>query len=686
MGPGLLALILSSLALDFFIVGPGVLFDVTTPADAFVVGAYTVLWLAFCAIASRTYRRTEADRRRALIAEAASRQSDRIEQATRALSHARTHAAAIEAALQEPLHALGARAGMLLLVGPDARTLEVARAVGYGDAERDECVPAAARGRTPASDAVGRGAPVILESSGAYATEYGSGPRARKCGAVVCVPLLVGSRVTAVVQLEFPTPRTFNAEDRAYLDVLAPRAAQALDRMHEFESALQARDEAEALRARADQELAERQKMESALRASETRYRTLAARTGRLHGLAAALSEAVTLKAVARAVIEHGRKVLGAASGEVLRLADGELETLYSDVPAEPGHDDRIAIEPGLCATAAIETREPVYVATFDEWQSRFPRSAAIAADGGYVSSATLPLLVDAAPTGVLAFHFTAPVNFDQEYRALLRSVEQHCAQALDRARLYETAQQARADAETANRLKDEFVSIVSHELRTPLNAILGWTSMLQQRTLDDSTAERALQSITDNAARQARLVEDLLDFSRMQSGRMTLDVQDVDLRSLLRGVVESIVPTAVAGSIQLDLEPVPPIPLRGDPRRLEQIFFNLLGNAMKFTPAGGRVAIAVRQLTAAVTVRVTDTGEGIDPAFLPHIFDAFRQAEPGTGRRHGGVGLGLSIARELAEAHKGSIAAESAGVGHGATFIVTLPIAGTAATAATVH
>jgi signal transduction histidine kinase len=388
-------------------------------------------------------------------------------------------------------------------------------------------------------------------------------------------------------------------------------------------------------------------------------------------------------------VVQHGRNVLGAASGDVLLLADGAFEILYSDVPRDSTYVARIPLEPGLCATDVVERREPVFVASFDEWQERYSRSAAIAADGGYVSSATLPLLVDGAPIGVLAFHFTAPVNFDDEYRALLRSVEQHCSQALDRARLYEAAQQARADAETANRLKDEFVSVVSHDLRTPLNAILGWASMLQDGSLEPAMSKRALQSIHDNATRQLRLVEDLLDLSRLQSGRMALTIEEVDLRGLLRGVVESIVPVAAGRNLQLDVEAIPPLKLRGDTRRLEQVFFNLLGNAVKFTPEGGRVAVAVRDLSGAVEIKVIDTGVGIDPTFLPHVFDAFRQADADAAGRHGGVGLGLSIARELIEAHKGSITAESAGVGHGAAFIVRLPTAGpgmTAAAGPTIH
>jgi signal transduction histidine kinase len=183
------------------------------------------------------------------------------------------------------------------------------------------------------------------------------------------------------------------------------------------------------------------------------------------------------------------------------------------------------------------------------------------------------------------------------------------------------------------------------------------------------------LRSIHDNATRQARLIDELLDFSRIVSGRLSLSLEDVDLRALLRGVVESIIPSAVAAGIDLDLPAMPPLHVHGDAQRLEQVFFNLLGNALKFTPSGGRIAISTRTGDGVVEVRVSDTGAGIDPAILPHVFDRFRQADEASARLHGGLGLGLSIAKELVEAHKGRIAAESAGKGQGSTFIVVLPL-----------
>ncbi len=679
-GPGLFALLSSALAIDFFLMAPGGFLDFQSSTQALEFVAFCAGWLAFCVGAERVSRRTTRDRERCVEAERGAKQADRIAQLTAALSQARTPAAVIEATVQEPLHALNADAGLLVLLNDEARSLTVARMVGYRPEEREHRTEASLADKAPASDAIGRGAPVVIESPRAFAAEY---PEAsdkaggEPFGAIVAVPLLVGSRVVAVVQFEFREPRTFSTDDREYMFALGPRAAQALDRTWQHESALRGRAESESLRARAADELSERQNVESALRASEARYRALAARTTRMHDLAAALSESVTLQAVAHAVVKRGCVAVGATNGEVTLLAEEGtcFETLYSDAAGRRDADRRLPVESGLCATEAVETRRPVFIASFNEWQEQYWRSASIAADGGYVSSATLPLLVEGSVMGVLAFHFTAPVNFDEDYKVLLVSVAHHCAQALDRARLYESAQRARAEAETANRLKDEFVSIVSHELRTPLNAMLGWTSMLQQGSLDNSTSSRALQSIHDNATRQMKLIDELLDFSRLKSGRMRLDMEEIDLRDLLKGIVESIIPSAAGNGLELDLAPVPALKVHGDPRRLEQVFFNLLGNALKFTPRGGRISVGVRVVDGLAEIYVTDTGSGIEPAFLPHVFDRFRQADSAR-RRADGVGLGLSIAKELVEAHDGRITAESAGTGRGSTFVVTLPIA----------
>jgi len=689
--PGLFTLALSALAADYFIVEPGSILSFRSVADAVVFILYIIGWSIFCFAAGRVYRRSEIDREKREAAERALAMAERSTQMTTALAQARTPRTAMEAIIQEPLHALGADAGMILVVSGDTSAVEPARIVGYTHDEQEIVRQITLSEKSPIADAIARAAPVLLETPEVRRSEYPDAPRAlsaRRAGASVELPLIVGSRVVALLHLDFNEPRVFTTDDREYLVALAARGAQALDRTWRVEFAQRARAEAETLRARADLELAERQSIEHALRVSEARYRTLAARTSRLHGLTGALSEAVTLSAVAQAIVHHGKIAVGANAGDVTMLVDdgAVLETLYAENGETPSREARrFPVESGLCGTQAVQTRRPVFVKSFDEWQERFWRSASIAADGGYVSSATLPLLVEGNAIGVLAFHFTAPLNFDDDYQALLVSVAQHGAQALDRSRLYDSAQRARTDAEAANRLKDEFVSIVSHELRTPLNAILGWTSMLQRGSLDAATSGRALQSIHDNATRQAKLIDELLDFSRIIAGRTTLELEEVDLRELLRGIVESMIPAASAAGLDLHLSPVPPIKVIGDVRRLEQVFFNLIGNALKFTPSGGRVTINASAQGAQVHVRVTDTGVGIEPAFLPHVFDRFRQADSATTRTYGGLGLGLSIAKQLVDAHKGSIAVTSEGKGSGATFIVALPVASGAPAAAAV-
>jgi K+-sensing histidine kinase KdpD/ActR/RegA family two-component response regulator len=680
VGPGLVALIASVVAIDYVAFEPGTFLSVSNRGEAVLFACYFFGWLGFCVLTEKTYRRLRRDRDLRRVAEKAARHSDRLAQLTSALGQARTPAAVIEAALQEPLHALDADAGAVMVTQNDSGIAEVVRVVGHPQEEQALHTTVNLADKGPVRDAVGRGAPVIVEAKNATASEYRGSTSlssATSFQAIVVVPLVVGSRVVALVQLEFSRPRTFTPEDRDYLFALGPRAAQALDRTWQYESAQRARGEAEELRARADQELETHQQTERALRASETRFRTLAARTNRLHGLTAALSEAVTVKAVAQAVVRQGKMAVGATSGDVLLLVEqgAAFQTLHSDVnPETDSAGRRVAAETGLCATHVVETRQPVFIGSFAEWQERYWRSASIAADGGYVSSATLPLLADNAAIGVLAFHFTAPVKFDEEYQALLVSVAQHCAQALDRARLYESAQRARLEAETANRLKDEFVSIVSHDLRTPLNAMLGWTAMLQKGTLDPSITARALRSIHDNATRQAKLIDDLLDFSRIIAGRLALEREEVDLRQLLRNVIESMIPAAAAKRIDMQFHAADEAIVLGDVRRLEQVFFNLVGNAVKFTEDGGRVDVEIDALDEMVEVRVSDSGVGIDPSFLPHVFDRFRQADSTTNRVYGGVGLGLSIARQLVEAHQGNISVQSAGKNQGSTFIVRLP------------
>jgi len=234
----------------------------------------------------------------------------------------------------------------------------------------------------------------------------------------------------------------------------------------------------------------------------------------------------------------------------------------------------------------------------------------------------------------------------------------------------------ARKEAERLGRSKDEFLATLSHELRTPLNTLLGWTDMLHFDAVADERRLHAAEVIARNGNLLARLVEDLLDVSRIATGHLRLNVKPVDLGRLATAAVEAIAADARAKGVRLvscraDVAAI----VNGDEERLQQIIDNLLSNAVKFTPSGGVVDVAIQILPSTVTLTVRDTGQGIDAEFLPHVFDRFRQGDDTTTRVHGGLGLGLSIVRELTQLHGGSVEAFSAGPGLGATFAVTFPL-----------
>ncbi|WP_437276536.1 response regulator [Sorangium sp. So ce375] len=245
-----------------------------------------------------------------------------------------------------------------------------------------------------------------------------------------------------------------------------------------------------------------------------------------------------------------------------------------------------------------------------------------------------------------------------------------------EREMLLSREQAARAELERTGRLKDEFLALLSHELRTPLTAILGWSHLLRMRGPSDEILGRALGTIERNARAQSKLIDDLLDMSRIVSGRLSLDREVVDLGEMLETLLESAEPTAKTKGIRLELsvgsagEQV-----MGDPNRLQQIVWNLLSNAMKFTPQGGQVKLSLRREGSYAHLSVSDTGAGIDPAFLPYVFEQFRQEDASTTREHGGLGLGLSIVQHLVELHGGTVEAASAGKGQGASFTVKLPL-----------
>ena len=264
-------------------------------------------------------------------------------------------------------------------------------------------------------------------------------------------------------------------------------------------------------------------------------------------------------------------------------------------------------------------------------------------------------------------------VSYMSEQRR--RAIRRADARDAERNELLANTNDARMAAEEANRLKDEFLMTLSHELRTPLNAIWGWARMLRDSRADVARRDRAVEVIERNARVQLQLIEDLLDVSRIVTGKLRLTVQRVDPAAVVTAAVESIRPAAEAKGLQLEVNVDRSTgTITGDPDRLQQVIWNLAANAVKFTPAGGRVRIGVRRVGHHVEIGVSDTGAGIEPGMLSVIFERFRQAESGPSRAFSGLGLGLAIARSLVEAHGGTIEAFSDGPGTGATFRVTLP------------
>ena len=396
--------------------------------------------------------------------------------------------------------------------------------------------------------------------------------------------------------------------------------------------------------------------------------------------LAASLDYEATLRSVARVAIPY---LADYVLVDVLET-HGRLLRRLAAAHTDPLVEERLATQRPLARTSVaegvlegvIERGEPTLVRDVsDEWLAARERDAEYLGAGSGTPPTSLmlvPLRARGRTLGIVSF---AVANGTRRYTlaelALAEDLAQRAALAADNARLYREAQDA-------SRAKDEFLAVLSHELRTPLTPVLGWVRMLRSGTLAPEATERALDTVERNTRLQAQLVEDLLDVSRIIAGKLSLDLRPVALGPIVDAVIDSTAASAVGKSISVTRHLEPDLPrIEADANRLQQVLANLLSNAVKFTPAGGRVDVAVRGAGDSICLTVADTGDGLAPEVAPHIFDRFRQADSTITRQHGGLGLGLSIVRHIVEGHGGTVQATSEGVGRGTTFTVMLPVGG---------
>jgi signal transduction histidine kinase/ActR/RegA family two-component response regulator len=494
---------------------------------------------------------------------------------------------------------------------------------------------------SPLSDAIFHGKPVFIESSESHRERYpGADGESVGTGSVACLPLLAGVLPIGAITFAFGGPRSFDEEERGFLDLIAAHAAQAL---------LRAKTNDLELRSRAEK--------------------------GLLYELLERVIAADTFEEVYDAALDCVSQALGVERAAIL-LSDSEgvlrfrawrgLSDEYRAHAEGPSPWPRDASDPEPIVVTDVE-RDPT-VSAFRE----LLRTEHIRALG------FLPLVHDRQRLlGEVAIYSDVPRELGLEEIRLGETIAALVAQAIAQRLIEAEMLRARAEAERASRMKDEFLAVVSHELRTPLAAIVGWAAILKGSRKNDAEAvAKGVEVIERNAQAQSKIIEDILDVSRIVAGNLVLDPRPVSLVTIISEALESVRLSAGAKEIHVEFDSGEDLhSVVGDPERLRQIVWNLLSNAVKFTPAKGRVQVRLVRTPGTAAIQVSDTGRGIEPYFLPHVFERFWQADASLTRRHGGLGLGLAIVRHLTELHGGQASVESAGMGQGSTFTVTFPV-----------
>src|SRR5471032_2471119 len=411
-----------------------------------------------------------------------------------------------------------------------------------------------------------------------------------------------------------------------------------------------------------------------------------------LNNTGAALAGTLDLPALLQETVDAATRISGARFGAFYYGVDHDEHHLHESgdghEPPLPAARAVSGISPGQAEAIDIDLRQGPGIRHNDLLAAPEQRT-----DGAPAMRSCLSMPVRSRSgqlLGRLLLGHPQAGMFSARSERIVAAIAAQAAVALDNTRLYAAARraaeerkvlldserEARAEAERTNQLKDEFLTTLSHELRTPLSAILGWAQVLRRGTRDQADLHRGLHSIERNARAQAQLIEDLLDMSRITSDKVMLDMQTIVPASVIASAIETLRPAADAKHITLNTIIAPNAgTIIGDPGRMQQVIWNLLSNALKFTPQGGQVTISVRRDSSYLTISVADNGIGIEAGFLPYVFDRFRQADASTTRKHGGLGLGLAIVKHLVEQHGGTVTASSAGEMQGATFTVRLPL-----------
>ena len=568
--------------------------------------------------------------------------------------------------------AMGADTCTLYVLDDDEKSLELIGSSGVSDAILEKIDTIDMGSTNPTWTAFESGSAMWVETAEEYARKIpaissmpSEGPRAE---AFWSLPLVVEGRRIGLLAMGYHKARRFAPETRTFVETFTQHCAQALLRAERLDRDRYARLVAEEARASLERE--------------EQRRALVAEATA---ALAVSLDFKATLARLATILVPKLADwcaieiVDDTGKSDQLAVAHGDpkmVEYAWELRRRYPPPSDAPQGVPNVLRTGKSEmyaeiSDEMLVAGAIDEEHLRISRELKLR------SALIVPLVARGSTLGAITMvHAESGRRYSGADLALAEEIARRAAISVDNARLFGAEQRARAAADDASRLKDEFLATVSHELRTPLNAILGWSRMITMGALDETKRVRASETIERNAVAMAQLVEDLLDVSRIISGKMRLETESVDLGKIVESAIESIRPAALAKEISLRsiVEPAPG-PLLGDLNRLQQVVWNLLSNAVKFTPRQGRVEVVVRRSGSSVEVSVSDNGAGIDAAFAPYVFDRFRQADGKITRTHGGLGLGLAITRQLVEMHGGSIEAKSDGVGRGATFTVKLPV-----------